>query len=39
MNFIAIIGIVEALIKPQNGEVSTVKIKVEKPFLETNDEE
>ncbi|GHU30514.1 hypothetical protein FACS1894166_00300 [Bacilli bacterium] len=39
MNFIAIIGIVEKLTKLENGEQSTLRVKVEKPFVENEDED
>ncbi|MDR2823010.1 MAG: hypothetical protein LBV37_00525 [Mycoplasmataceae bacterium] len=39
MNFIAIIGIVDQLIKMQESDSTVVKIKVEKPFIENQDDE
>jgi RecB family exonuclease len=34
MNFIAIIGIIDRIIKKENDEYAIIKIKVEKPFVE-----
>jgi hypothetical protein len=39
MNFIAIIGIVDKMIKMQKDNLAIIKVKVEKPFIETQDEE
>jgi hypothetical protein len=39
MNFIAIIGIIEKVIKTNKDEYATVKIKVEKPFIENQNDE
>jgi hypothetical protein len=39
MNFIAIIGIVDKMIKMQENNLAIIKVKVEKPFIETQDEE
>jgi hypothetical protein len=39
MNFIAIIGIVDSLRQIKNDNSSTLKVRVEKPMLETNDED
>jgi hypothetical protein len=39
MNFIAIIGIVEQLDKSDTHDLSTLKIKVEKPYSEAHDED
>lgn len=38
MNFIAIIGIIDKIIKKDKENYATVKIKVEKPFIENQEE-
>jgi hypothetical protein len=38
MNFIAIIGIVHKIITKEKDPFTTIKIKVEKPFVENKDD-
>jgi hypothetical protein len=39
MNFIAIIGVIDKIIKKEKEDYATVKIKVEKPFVENQNDE
>jgi hypothetical protein len=39
MNFIAIIGVIDKIIKKDKENYATVKIKVEKPFIENQHDE
>lgn len=39
MNFIAIIGVIDKIIKKDKENYATVKIKVEKPFVENSNDD
>ena len=39
MNFIAIIGVIDKIIKKEKEDYATIKIKVEKPFVENQNDD